>query len=93
MTLLLKDPGARLDYSVDWGSDYLSGDSLASSEWSVEPVEAGGATIMSSDFDEARSTVEVGGGAAGKLYRLTNQVSTLSGRTDRRSIMLRVECR
>jgi len=30
MTLLLKAPDSRLDYGVDWGTDYLSGDALAS---------------------------------------------------------------
>ena len=26
MTLLLKDPGAVLDYAIDWGADYLAED-------------------------------------------------------------------
>jgi len=26
MTLLMKDPGAVLDYSIDWGAEYLGGD-------------------------------------------------------------------
>jgi hypothetical protein len=93
MTLLLKDPGATLDYSVDWGTDYLSGDSLATSDWTVEPVEAAGASIASSRFDELVATVEVGGGTPGRIYRLTNRVTTLSGSEDSRSIMLRVEKR
>ena len=42
MTLLLKDPDAVLDYSVDWGAQYLDGDLLAESDWSVTPSEAGG---------------------------------------------------
>jgi hypothetical protein len=31
MAFLLKDPEATLDYVVDWGADYLSGDALAAS--------------------------------------------------------------
>ena len=93
MTLLLKDPEATLDYSVDWGADYLSGDVLTASSWTVNPAEAGGVSIVSSRFDLLQSTVEVRGGVAGRLYRLTNHVETAEGRQDSRSIMLRVEKR
>jgi hypothetical protein len=46
MTLLLKDPDAVLDYSIDWGAEYLgAGDLLAQSDWSVIPDEAESVTI------------------------------------------------
>jgi hypothetical protein len=93
MTLLLKDPGATLDYSVDWGADYLSGDALADSNWTVSPTEPGGVTVVSDRFDLLTATAEVSGGIAGRLYRLTNHVVTVEGREDSRSIMLRVEKR
>lgn len=93
MTLLLKDPEATLDYSVDWGADYLAGDVLTESSWTVSPAEAGGVSIVSSRFDLLQSTVEVSGGVAGRIYRLTNHVVTAEGREDSRSIMLRVEKR
>ena len=59
MTLLLKDPEATLDYSVDWGAEYLSGDALAQSDWTVSPVEPGGVTVASSWFDLLVATAEV----------------------------------
>lgn len=93
MTLLLKDPEAALDYSVDWGADYLAGDVLTESSWTVSPAEPGGVSIVSSRFDLLASTVEVGGGLPGHVYRLTNHVATAEGREDSRSIMLRVEKR
>ena len=93
MTYLLKDPGATLDYAVDWGSDYLAGDVLVTSAWSVDPVEAGGAAVETSSADSLIATVSVSGGIAGRRYRLTNLVETASGRVDRRSILLRVEKR
>lgn len=94
MTYLLKDPDAILDYSIDWGAEYLTaGDLLAQSDWSVIPEEAGGVAIVGNDFDASISTVKAGGGVAGKVYRLVNQVVTQSGRTDDRSIVLRVEKR
>jgi len=93
MTFLLKDPEASLDYAVDWGLEYLEADALVSSSWSVAPNEAGGVAIAYSRFDEKVATAQVGGGLAGRLYRLTNHVMTASGLEDNRSVMLRVEKR
>jgi hypothetical protein len=93
MTYLLKDPGAVLDYAVDWGAEYLGGDMLAQSAWTVSPAESGGLTVDGSDFDPAVSTVKAGGGIAGRIYRLENRVVLASGRTDCRSIVVRVEKR
>jgi hypothetical protein len=93
MSFLLKDPEAALDYAVDWGAEYLSGDALASSSWSVAPEEPGGASVIASSFDLLISTAQVTGGVPGKIYRVTNHVTTVGGREDSRSIYLRVEKR
>ena len=93
MTLLLKDPSAVLDYSIDWGAEYLLGDLIADSQWTVEPDEPGGVRIAGGDFDAVTTTVKAEGGIAGRIYRVTNQVLLLSGRADSRSIVLRVEKR
>ena len=93
MTLMLKDPKAVLDYAVDWGAEYLSGDVLTESSWTVSPAQAGGVSIASNRFDLMVSTVQVSGGIAGRIYRLTNHVVTAEGREDSRSILLRVEKR
>jgi hypothetical protein len=94
MTLLLKDPGAFLDYLIDWAPDYLTtGDLIADSIWSVTPDEPGGVVIGGSDFDATTTTVKASGGVAGHLYHLINTVTLQSGRIDERSITLRVESR
>ena len=94
MTLLLKDPEAVLDYAIDWGAQYLDqGDLLADSSWSVEPDEPDGVAVVGSLFGDSISTVQAAGGVPGRLYRLANRVVTQSGRTDERSITLRVEKR
>ncbi len=93
MTLLLKDPQASLDYAVDWGAEYLTGDSVSESSWQVTPVEIGGLSIMASSFDERVANVTAAGGVAGHVYQLTNHVTLESGLSDSRSIVLRVEKR
>lgn len=94
MTLLMKDPSAVLDYAIDWGAEYLGDDDLlAKSSWTVEPNEADGVAVVSSNYGGRLSSVQASGGVPGKLYRLSNSVTTQSGRTDERSIVLRVERR
>ena len=93
MSLLLKDAAALLDYQVDWGAEYLDGDVIARSRWSVSPEEPGAVRILFDAFDERTATVQVGGGEVGKLYRVSNHVVTACGREDSRSFILRVEDR
>jgi hypothetical protein len=93
MTLLLKDPDAVLDYAIDWGAEYLGGDLIADSQWSVAPDEPDGVSVTGSDFDATTSTVKAAGGLPGRIYKLINHVTLSSGRIDNRSIVLRVEQR
>ena len=94
MSYLLKDPLATVDYTVDWRADYLGEtDNLADSTWTVEPDEPGGLQGAADSFTLAEATASVGGGIAGRIYRLTNQVRTAAGLEDRRSIAVRVEVR
>jgi hypothetical protein len=93
MSLLMKDPDAVLDYSIDWGAEYLGGDLVADSSWVVDPDEPGGVTIAGSDFDATTTTVKAVGGLSGRIYKLVNHVTLESGRVDSRSIVLRVEAR
>jgi len=94
MSFLLKDPNAVLDYSIDWGAEYLNGgELLARSDWSVVPDEPGGVTVVGSDFDATTASAKAAGGLAGRLYRLVNRVTTDAARVDERSILIRVENR
>ena len=94
MSFLLKDPEAVLDYTIDWGAEYLAdGELLAQSEWSVVPDETGGISVAGSDFDSSTSTAKAAGGIVGRLYRLVNRITTATGRIDERSVVIRVETR
>jgi hypothetical protein len=94
MSFHLKDPAAVLDYSIDWGAQYLAEfEQLATSDWSVSPDEPGGLSVAASSFEPMISTVSVQGGIAGHVYRLANRISTIEGRVDERSMTIRVEDR
>ena len=85
-----KDPDAILDYSVDWFL-WLAGDQISSSEWILEE----GATIekITDTFATSKTVVWLGGGDKGITYLVTNRIVTAGGRTDDRTISVKVEDR
>jgi hypothetical protein len=90
MSFYLKDPQSRVDYAIDW-SGYLDGQVVAGSAWSVQPAEAGGLAVDAASFDLARTAATLAGGVVGHVYTATNRVTLSDGRSDQRSITLRVE--
>lgn len=92
MSFYLKDPEATLDYAIDW-TPYLDGRTIAASDWSVAPDEAGGIAIGEAGFDGARTAARLTGGIAGHSYSLANRVAFSDGSSDDRSLVLRVEQR
>jgi hypothetical protein len=85
-----KDPDAVLDYSVDW-SLWLAGDEISSSEWLLEA----GAAIekVTASSTPTKATVWLSGGDVGITYLVTNRIVTAGGRTDNRTISIKVEDR
>lgn len=92
MTVFAKDPQAILDYSFDWDDNYLAlGETISTSVWSVLP--AGELAIDSTANTTSTATATVSSGIAGHIYRLTNRITTSNGRTEERSITMRVQDR
>lgn len=91
MSLYLKDPDARIDYAIDWGPAYLDGQVIAASAWAVTPDEEGGVAVDVASHDFTRTAVTLTGGVAGHVYRIGNRVTLSDGRSDERSLTLRVE--
>ncbi|MFO0271368.1 MAG: hypothetical protein ACK53W_12640 [Gemmatimonadota bacterium] len=83
-----KDPGARVDYDLDW-SEYLGADTIATSSWTVPA----GLTLYAQTATTTVATVWIEGGTAGVDYAITNRVTTAGGRIDERSILIRVRDR
>jgi hypothetical protein len=93
VAIFLKDPAAVIDYAVDWQTEYLAGQTIIASDWSVAPAETGGIMVVAASHDAGRSQAMVGGGRHGAVYRLRNRVTFSDGRSDERSLDLRVEAR
>lgn len=93
MAVAIKDPGARVDYVIDWSVDYLDAQHIVASSWSVAPIEAGGISIDAASQMLLRTAVQVSGGQTGRVYQLTNAVELSDGQRDERSIAVRVDAR
>jgi hypothetical protein len=91
VTIFVKDPGAAIDYAVDWSAGYLAGQTVAESAWTAAPAEAGGLAVEASAMLPGKTVVTLAGGIAGHLYRITNKVRFSDGRSDERTLVVRVE--
>lgn len=91
MTMMVKDPGTRIDFEFDWTAAYSDGAAIVASDWSVLPAEAGGVSVAGAAHGLLQTTVTLTGGVAGRLYRVTNRVTLSDGQIDERSVSMRVE--
>lgn len=80
-----KDPGARLDYTINW-SDWLDGDTISTSTWLAET----GITVDSDTNTTTTTTVWLSGGTLGNAYDVTNRIVTAAGREDDRTIEVHI---
>ena len=92
ISFYLKYPHSRVDYAIDW-TGYLDGQIVASSQWTVVPDEPEGIALEEASFGLARAAATLSGGVPGHVYSVSNRVTLSDGRSDERSITLRVEQR
>lgn len=82
----VKDPDAVLDWRWDWSEWLADGETITAS---VFTVSAG--LVKNSDTHSATSaTVWLSGGTPGTPYSVANRITTSAGRTDERTITIRV---
>lgn len=86
-----KDPDATLDYGFDWGAQgWLDdGDTIASSTWLLPT----GISKTIDTFNDSVTVVWLTGGTAFTTYYVTNRITTAQGRTDDRTMRIRVQDR
>ena len=94
MPYRLIDPDETLDYSCDWTAFLEDAgsptDAVQTSVWSIVPS---GPTLSGERLDGAVASIFVAGAALRRVYRLSNKITTLQGRTAERSLTLRCENR
>ena len=82
----LKDPSAVLDYVFDWSGWLASGETIDTHTITVDT----GLTKDSSTEDDGKVTVWLSGGTAGINYKVACLITTSAGRTDERTIWIKV---
>lgn len=82
----IKDPDAILDYSINWSSWLVTGDTITTSTWTAED----GITIDDDSNTTTATTVWLSGGTVGESYSVTNHIVTEDGREDDRTITILV---
>ena len=85
---IVKDPNAILDYTFDW-SEWL--DAITDTIASQSIVAETGITNDSSSISGKTVIAWISGGTAGNTYRVTCRIVTAGGRTDDRSIFIKVK--
>jgi len=82
----LKDPSAVLDYVFDWTGWLATGETI--SDYTITADT--GITVDSSTEDAGKVTVWLSGGTAGINYKVACLITTSAGRTDERTIWIKV---
>ena len=81
-----KDPSAVLDYVFDWTGWLGSGETISSRVVTVDT----GLTKDSDSESSGKVTVWLSGGTAGINYKVACKITTSAGRTDERTLWIRV---
>ncbi len=93
MEIFVKDPSATVDYGIDWGAGYLSeNEAINNSSWDIFPKEEDGDLMVHNvpDFSGTQTSIFIKGGIIRKIYRLTNRIITSAGRSDERTIIIKI---
>ncbi len=87
-----KDPGDILDYLLDIGPAIIGndGDGIATLDVAVSPSNPGDLVVQSMTADGSRAVLWLSEGQAGTVYTITFSITTLSGRSLQRSVILPV---
>lgn len=90
MSYLLVDPDSELNFQFDWSDWLVEEDTIASRLWTITPMNSGSPSTPELT-NHTSEVVFVTGLLLGKVYRLSERITTVQGITDERSIVLRVE--
>jgi hypothetical protein len=86
----LKAPGSELDFPIEW--TLADGETISTSTWVVSPVETGGLAVKvgTPAISSATTSCIVEDGLFRHVYELTNTITTSQGRTDVRTVSVRI---
>lgn len=90
-----KDPGAKLNYTIDWEDWMPTNGTISTSTFALQTIAGDAAPLVNHATSIAtyQVSVVISGGTAGKIYKVTNTITTNSGLIDKRFFRLHVKAR
>jgi len=83
----VKAPGETLDYTRYWDDYLATGETIATSTWTVPT----GLTSTLDTKDDTAATIKIAGGTANHAYVVTNTITTSEGRIAVRSWLFTIK--
>lgn len=92
LTWPTKDPGDVLDYVLDIAPAIIGndGDSISNVTVGISPANPGDLTLQSTTVDGSHIVLWLAAGQAGTVYTITVALTTVTGRSLQRSVLLPV---
>lgn len=94
---IAKDPESQLVYSMDWSEWLSTGQSIVAVDYTENSrINDTAPLVIESEGVTNAGTLtyaEISGGAVGKVYTVTAEITTDDGAIDRRAFKIRVENR
>ena len=87
MASFIKDPDSVLDYQFDWSLWLEAGDEIDTSTWAVPAGITKDSDVNTIDT----TTIWLSGGTLHEKYEIVNRIVTAGGRTDERTITMRIK--
>lgn len=84
-----KDPQSNKKYTVEWHKFLSNDEVITASQWIVPD----GITSAGNEFEDDKTHIQIAGGVEGEEYIFTNIITTDTGETVARDVMLQVENR
>lgn len=75
LSLEVKAPDEVRDYSIDWTTRLLSGDTIATSSYVLDS----GITEVATSKTDTATVIRISGGTLGERYKVENEVVTVDG--------------
>jgi hypothetical protein len=90
-----KDPGAKLNYTIDWTDWMPTSGTITTSTWALQTITGDAAPLVNhaTSIDTYKTSVTISGGTAGKIYKVTNTITLGTGLIDKRYFRLNVKAR
>ena len=85
---LVKSPVATVRIGIDWSRLLDTDDTVSTSTWSCEDSEI---LFSREQLTGSTAACRISGGIAGHTYKVYNTITTRSGDTDRRYILVEIE--